>query len=72
MYAELDPTAFDAFALDHEMVVDRSKLRTMRKLLSALQATWFLAYCVSRLKQGLAISLLELTTLELKMSEIWS
>lgn len=62
MYAELDPTAFDALALDHEMVVDRSKLSTMRKLLSALQATWFLAQCVSRIKQGLAISLLELTT----------
>lgn len=62
MYADLHPTAFEALALDHEMVVDRSKLSTMRKLLSVLQAIWFLAQCVSRVQQGLAISLLELTT----------
>lgn len=43
-------------------IMDKSKADGLAKSLVCLQATWFCIQCVSRMAQGLSISLLELNT----------
>jgi len=53
-----------AFVLDlsKEHIQDKSKANGLAKTLICLQALWFCIQCVSRLAQGLSISLLEPNT----------
>ena len=48
--------------LTEEEIRDKSKANGLAKTLVCLQALWFCAQCLSRLAQGLTISLLELNT----------
>jgi hypothetical protein len=48
--------------LSESEILDKSKANQLAKGLVCLQALWFLAQCITRLAQGLAISLLELNT----------
>jgi len=44
-------------------ILDKSKADYLTKGLVCLQATWFVAQCITRLAQGLSLSLLEINTL---------
>jgi hypothetical protein len=46
--------------ISEEHICDKSKASNLAKTLVCLQALWFCVQCIVRLKQGLAISLLEL------------
>ena len=45
-----------------EDIKDKSKANALAKTLVCLQASWFCLQCVTRVRQGLAITLLELNT----------
>lgn len=45
-----------------EEIEDKSKASSLAKMIVCLQASWFCVRCVSRLVEGLSISLLELNT----------
>ncbi|KAK0648544.1 hypothetical protein B0T16DRAFT_408387, partial [Cercophora newfieldiana] len=46
-----------------DIIKDKSKSSKLAQTVVALQASWFLAQCISRMATGITISLLELTTL---------
>jgi hypothetical protein len=48
--------------LSQAEINDKSKANHLAKTIICIQATWFIAQCISRMAQGLAISLLELST----------
>ncbi|KAF4637087.1 hypothetical protein G7Y89_g991 [Cudoniella acicularis] len=52
----LHPEIFEAISLE------QSKKNSLAKFLVCLQVVWFMAQCVTRVAQGLSISLLELNT----------
>ena len=48
--------------ISEEDIKDKSKANALAKTLVCLQASWFCLQCVTRVRQGLAITLLELNT----------
>ncbi|KAL2072183.1 hypothetical protein VTL71DRAFT_11526 [Oculimacula yallundae] len=58
---QLHPEIFDT--VTDRSINDKSKTGNFGKTLVCLQASWFIAQCISRLAQRLPISLLELNTL---------
>nr|OQO29073.1 hypothetical protein B0A51_03408 [Rachicladosporium sp. CCFEE 5018] len=48
--------------LDHAQIVGQSKANGLAKLLTCVQALWFCVQCLTRVTEGLAISLLEINT----------
>ena len=48
--------------ISEEDIKDKSKANALAKTLVCLQASWFCFQCVTRVQQGLAITLLELNT----------
>ena len=48
--------------ISEEAIKDKSKANALAKTLVCLQALWFCLQCVTRVRQGLAITLLELNT----------
>lgn len=45
-----------------EEITDKSKANSLAKAIVCVQASWFLVQCISRIGQGIGISLLELNT----------
>lgn len=58
--AEEEPSLIPNIA--ESVISDKSKANGMAKTLVCLQATWFCIQCVTRIVQGLAVTLLELNT----------
>jgi hypothetical protein len=60
LLAQEEPSLIPNIA--ESVISDKSKANWMAKTLVCLQATWFCIQCITRLAQGLAITLLELNT----------
>lgn len=58
--ASIDPNLIPNIPEDE--IADKSKANSMAKTIVCLQASWFLVQCISRIRQGIGISLLELNT----------
>lgn len=59
--ARLHPELLDG--ITDSQIMDKSKSSGASKALVCLQATWFIAQCISRLAQALPISLLEVSAI---------